>query len=75
MSPILEFTIVRLTIDSIIDNAATAAPSAIAAAKSVAAQNGYASGVSVNTLANANQLKVSIDKWVPAVRAAGVKPE
>ena len=34
---------------------------AIAAAKSIAAKNGYSSGVSVTTLANANQLKVTIN--------------
>jgi len=37
---------------------------AIAAAQSVAAQNGYSSGVSVSTLADANQLQVSIASTV-----------
>jgi Flp pilus assembly protein TadG len=37
---------------------------AIAAAKAVAAQNGYTSGVSVSTQANANQLRVTINNSV-----------
>jgi len=35
----------------------------------------YPTGQETTPEALANQLKASIDKWVPAVRAAGVKPE
>jgi tripartite-type tricarboxylate transporter receptor subunit TctC len=35
----------------------------------------YPTGQETTPEALGNQLKVSIDKWVPAVRAAGVKPE
>jgi Flp pilus assembly protein TadG len=37
---------------------------AIAAARSIAAKNGYSSGVAVNVLSSANQLKVTINKTV-----------
>ena len=45
---------------------------AIAAAKDIAAKNGYSSGVSVSTLANANQLKVKISTNVKSSFAQAV---
>jgi Flp pilus assembly protein TadG len=48
---------------------------AIAAAKSLAAKNGYSSGVSITTLANANQLKVTINSTVKSdfAQVVGIK--
>ncbi len=45
---------------------------AIAAARSIASQNGYPSGVSVTTLASANQLKVTINTTVKSSFAQAI---